>query len=202
MKFYNIECKGKLTLEKVAGLPDFDNTRDEARVVYNTNDGIAYSGNASRGGWDPTAGFESGTKMLFKQGSAPVGWTFASEDNDRVLINTSTQGDGGVTGGSWTISGCSVDYHTLTESQIPAHTHGSAGAHTHEVREYGSGDEFGMHNGIYRATDIDTTGAIDTESAGTHTHASFGGSSGHNHGFSSDGNWRPSYAKVITCTKD
>jgi hypothetical protein len=64
----------------------------------------------------------SGTKTFFKQNSAPTGWTFVSEDNDKVLINASTVGQGGDVGGNWTI-GLSVDGHALTKAQMPTHNH-------------------------------------------------------------------------------
>lgn len=181
MKFYSIECKGKLTLQKVDGLPDFDNTRDEARVVYNTNDGKIYFGdNEYTSGWSETGSIEPGTKMIFKQSSAPRGWTFLSEDNDRVLINTSTQGDGGSTGGNWTISGHSLSVstqnHALSLSEIPVNRDKNRHVETSDPWHW--------------STDI----------------ATWGSARGHNHGVNSslsfDGNWRPSYAKVITCTKD
>ncbi|MFW6377426.1 MAG: hypothetical protein ACOCZ5_02245 [bacterium] len=51
MRFYGIECKGKLTLQKVDGLPTFDNSRDEGRIVYNTIDGKTYIGDGNLNDW-------------------------------------------------------------------------------------------------------------------------------------------------------
>lgn len=202
MKFYSIECKGKLTLQKVDGLPSFDSSKDEARVVYNTNDGLTYSGNASKGEWEPTRDIEPGTKMLFKQGTAPAGWTFQSEDNDRVLINASTQSDGGDTGGSWTISGGSVHGHTLTEAELP-NVKGQF-----QTRRAAYYDMHSHPKGM--VTNINRSGVVKNDAGGigsarrsqNRVYFEFGSNHSHNHGWGHDGNWRPNYVKVITCKKD
>ncbi len=62
-----------------------------------------------------------GTRTVFHQAAAPTGWTLDAAVNDRVLRVSGTAGGGN--GGSWTISGISVDDHTLTIDEIPAHTH-------------------------------------------------------------------------------
>ena len=87
----------------------------------------------------------------------------------------------GATGGA--------DAVTLTAAQMPAHTHGSAGSHTHTYRTRGPHDEV-MHghptaNRISRGSgatannqDIAAdSGAIN--SAGAHTHTSVGGGGSH-----------------------
>lgn len=121
------------------------------------------------------------TKMIFKQSTAPTGWTFASEDNDRVIINTSTVGQGGDTGGSWTISGISVDGHALTEAEMPVHNHGFDGNFGYEALAAGS-------------STFRTTGSTDTDNAGS--------GNAHDHDLTIGNSWRPLYVKVITCTKD
>lgn len=127
----------------------------------------------------------SGTKMFFKESAAPTGWTFKSEDNDRALINTSTEGDGGSTGGSWTI-GLSVDGHALTVSEIPSHNHNLP--HTAVEKATGNDEEWNGTAG--NGTQFNSTNST-------------GGGGSHNHGLSGDdGSWRPSYVKVITCSKD
>jgi len=129
-------------------------------------------------------GTERGAKALFKQSVAPLGWAFASEDNDRALINTSTEDEGGNTGGSWTVGGLSVDGHTLTVSEMPAHDH-----------------VLSMHpeTGTARVAGGYTDSNDYTDSGSVH---STGGDGSHGHGVSSDASWRPNYVKVITCSKD
>lgn len=123
----------------------------------------------------------SGTKMLFAQSSAPTGWTFVSENNDRVLINQSTVGNGGTTGGSWTISGISVDGHTLTTAEMPSH------AHTLERSSaaVGSGS---VYDQVRSGSNLSTS--------------STGGGGSHNHNLTIGSSWRPEWLGVISCTKD
>lgn len=127
--------------------------------------------------------FPSGTKLLFPQNVAPTGWTFVSENNDRVLINQSTEANGGTTAGSWTISGITVNGHQLTTAQMPAHTHTRAPALSGpgETGQGGSGS------------------SVKPASSAT---SSTGGDGEHNHGLDIDGLWRPEWLGVITCTKD
>src|SRR6056297_238640 len=168
-------------------------------VLYN-NGGKMYFRTSSSTKFEVGA-IPSGTKMLFKQGSAPTGWTFASEDNDKVLINTGVESSGGDIGGAWTISGLSgtVEEHTLTISEMPHHRHLA-----------------GLVNGddklfVYGGTSEDAPGAahndIDqrSETVDRQPYTSFsGGGNSHNHGasVSHDGSWRPAHVKVITCSKD
>lgn len=70
----------------------------------------------------------AGTKMLFVQSSAPVGWTkLTTDDNKALRIVSGTAGTGGSVAfttafSSQAISG-TVDGHALTTSEIPSHTH-------------------------------------------------------------------------------
>lgn len=125
----------------------------------------------------------SGTKLLFPQNAAPTGWTFVSENNDRVLINQSTEANGGTTAGSWTISGVTVDGHTLITSEMPAHTHTRAPA----LSGAGETGQGGSGSSVKPASSATT---------------STGGDGSHNHGLTADGTWRPEWLGVITCTKD
>lgn len=108
---------------------------------------------------------------------AVIGTTYGAADvttfslpnlTDRVPLGAGSVGRSrGAVGGAETV--------TLTTAQIPAHTHGSAGAHTHTMR-----DGLAVASGTGSTVMDDTTGsANDTGSAGAHTHASVGGSGSH-----------------------
>jgi hypothetical protein len=88
--------------------------------------------------------FPSGTKMLFNQTSAPVGWVKdVTHDNKALRVVTGTAGTGGSVNfttafanqslsgstGDTTATGTVGDT-TLTVAQIPAHTHSIAGSGT------------------------------------------------------------------------
>ena len=114
-------------------------------------------------------------------------------------------GEGGNIGGGWPITGCSVDNHTLAESEIPSisgsfdagNTQQGTGEGRYAVSNPTGKFEENMGGGISK-TFIESSGS----SNGNRITFSFGGGGAHNHGFTSDGTWRPSFAKVITCTKD
>ncbi len=148
--------------------------------IYNNADAL-FAREASSGTISALGGVPSGTKMLFAQGTAPTGWTFSATNNDTVLINQSTVGNGGTTGGSWTISGVTVDGHTLTTAEMPAHTH----ATYKETLGGGAGS----------AMSSTVTGNADATQ-------SRGGGGSHTHGLTSDAVWRPAWLGVITCTKN
>ena len=80
-----------------------------------------------------TAPFPTGTLMLFQQTAAPTGWTKQTTHNDKTLrIVSGTASSGGTTAFSTvftnqtptiTTSGLSADATTLSQTQIPSHTH-------------------------------------------------------------------------------
>jgi hypothetical protein len=131
--------------------------------------------------------FPTGTKLLFPQAAAPTGWTLDSDVNDAVLRVNSVSGAG--QGGSWTISGISVNNHTLTIDEIPSHSHSvSIGYYGLEVNQ-GSFSGFFNRSGPNGPT---TTGI---------SVASAGGSGAHTHGLTIGSTWRPKYLDVIKCSK-
>ena len=141
--------------------------------------------------------FPAGTVMCFYQAAAPTGWTKSTAVNDKV-IRVVSGGTGGSTGGSWTITGVTVDSHTLVESEIPAHNHGITDpghAHSLPTNPAASGNYFGeaATSGTASNTNANTTGI---------TINNTGGGGGHTHGLTSDAAWRPAYADVILATKD
>lgn len=123
-----------------------------------------------------------GTRTLFHQAAAPVGWTQDNALNDRVLRLVS--GTGGGTGGSWTISGISVDGHALTEAQMPAHTHTVGGQSQAGVIAFATG----IGSTWLGFTRVETTSSV-------------GGGAAHAHGLTIGNTWRPSYTDVIVAAR-
>jgi len=143
--------------------------------------------------------FPSGTKLLFGT-NPPTGWTRVNETED-ILTRLAKSGDTlGTVGGSWLVSGLTTnasitENHTLTTSQIPAHSHSVASAingsmfcsvtagSTHAAPATGSGMAF--------INNTDNTGS------GT----------GHSHslpniGITSDTTWRPRFKIWAGATKN
>lgn len=64
----------------------------------------------------------SGTRMLFQQSSAPVGWTKVVDHNDKTLrVVNGAAGSGGTLNFTSVFVNGHVGDHTLTIEQIPAH---------------------------------------------------------------------------------
>jgi hypothetical protein len=118
----------------------------------------------------------SGTRIgAFDQDSAPTGWTRDAVINDKVIrIVTGARSDGG----SWTISGLSVDSHVLSIAEMPAHNHGT-------YRRTAAGP-WGTPGG---------TTAVDVAQ-------NTGGGGGHVHGLTAGSSWRPLHRDMILCEKD
>lgn len=139
-----------------------------------------------------TSAFPPGTQMLFLQASAPVGWTQVSAFNDFVL-RVVGDGSGGLTGGSWVISGLfgstSIASHALSSAEIPAHSHGYIIQNNTGTLLYAAGGQ----------------SLPNWQPGGANTDGGTGGGQGHTHGASTainaDGTWRPQYANVICCQK-
>lgn len=207
----------------IISTPNTDGTSLTTRMTINMSTGavdmtgdLNVDGNFTTGG--TLLGFPTGTKMLFQQTAAPTGWTKDTTHNNKALrVVTGTASSGGsvafttafaskgVSGsiGSTTVTG-TVQNHTLTTAEIPAHTHGpgtltisgstnTTGAHTHNTRFFagttsGGSDAPGGANNNANETEA-------TTSAGDHSHtvsgtvnggatASAGSGGAHNHGLS------------------
>ena len=107
------------------------------QLWVDTTNGLVQQRNAANSAWltlfqtgKNYPAFPSGTRMLFQQTAAPTGWTKESSAtyNDAALrFTTGTVGTGGADafnthfGTSKSTAG-----HTLTEAQIPSHTHNVA----------------------------------------------------------------------------
>ena len=128
-------------------------------------------------------------KILVYRNDAETGWAIDSTETDTVIAlkGGSTYTTGGATAGSWTLPD-----HTLVTTELPAHTHGASGSHTHPVMAYLSG---GSGNGVMRVT-TRTSGLSHSGAAtagGSHTHTSVGSDGAHNHGAT----YRPA---AVVCT--
>ena len=105
----------------------------------------AYDGAA----WDIVSGVESGTRMLFQQDNAPVGWT-KDIDNDNVALRVTagTVATGGTLEftdafNTSRIPAGLVGDTALTIEQMPAHTHGvNDPGHGHGVNDPGHSHSF------------------------------------------------------------
>lgn len=68
----------------------------------------------------------SGTRMLFQQSTAPLGWTKDTTHNDKVLrVVSGAAGTGGTVDFSAAFVNGIVGETTLTTDQIPSHDHGT-----------------------------------------------------------------------------
>lgn len=166
--------------------------------------------------------FDAGTRMLFQQDTAPVGWTaVSSSDYDDVGLrivapDTYTTAVGGsvafstvfasaitvsvvgATGnsGALTVTG-SVAGHTLTVAQIPAHTHG--------VTNYAGVDQnnYRINAGVISGESGSLSGS--TGGGGSHSHgAGTLSAASHNHTVSAAGtvNFEVKYVNFIIAQKD
>jgi hypothetical protein len=113
---------------------------------------------------DANAGaFASGTAMLFVQTSAPTGWTKSTTHNDKALrIVSGTASSGGSYTFSSTFANGNAGATTLSESQIPSHSH----AVTTYVND---GAQAGIRGGTNATSNTFYTGA--TGGGGAHTHS-------------------------------
>ena len=166
------------------------------------------------------AAFPSGTKMIFNQASAPTGWTKVTSNVDNKALRV-VSGSGGGTGGSVAFTtafgtksisatassentGGSVSGHTLTESEMPSHSHVGVKVWRHQSSPnlgYAAGFQGLTWYGRSFAsatTDYNTTS---TGGGGSHTHGFTGGA--HNHSISvGNVDLQVSYIDVIVAQKD
>lgn len=125
---------------------------------------------------NPNEGFESGTKMLFRQTAAPVGWTKDTTYTDAALRLTSgTISQQDTAGKKFSDIFAS---RTITTAMLPSHTHtfsatsGGAGGHSHTVLIYTGGDSLSHgDNGRAAGAGVGGSASITTSSVGNHTHS-------------------------------
>ena len=123
---------------------------------------------------NPNSDFPSGTKVLFRQTAAPVGWT-----KDTTYTNAALR----VTSGSITEQATAgkefstlFASRTISEANLPAHTHAagtlataSDGAHTHSYTNPQVGSNGTSAGGGTSQANVTTNGGT-TTSNGAHTH--------------------------------
>jgi len=105
---------------------------------------VTITGTATMSGRNVDA-FPSGTKMLFQQTTAPVGWTKdTTHDNKALRVVSGTAGTGGSASFTAVFAGRNVGDTALTTAQLPSHSHtfnantGTASAnHVHGVSDPG-----------------------------------------------------------------
>lgn len=159
--------------------------------------------------------FPAGTRMVFQQTAAPSGWTKETVHNNKALrLVTGTASTGGTvafdtafasksvagTINNVTVTG-TVQNHTLTIAQLPAHDHGASGLtftgnalpnHDHNIKLYSNpnGGSFvqSSQTGTTKVGDELTDGASAGTPSGTigGTTANTGSGSAHNHGLVMD----------------
>lgn len=147
--------------------------------------------------WQTHSEFATGTAMLFAQTAAPTGWTKSTtHDNKALRVVSGTAGSGGSTAfttvfasrtpaGSVTVGGT-----TLTESQMPAHTHTTSAYNSHGT---GSFDSAGGSSAVNYVSGASITSSS-TGGGGSHTHTgSFTGTAM---------DFAVQYVDVIIATKD
>lgn len=179
----------------------------------NTLDGISsttaelnlLSGKSLASSDDVIDNFPAGTVMLFYQAAAPTGWTkdlTASLNNNALRILTTgtwTSGSKGTVDFSTVFAKTATDSHTLVEAEIPAHTHGSAGNHSHSMTLSNKwGNNEGSSSGWGYDSSTAGSSANSTATAGAHTHSSVGGNGGHSHNM----DIRVKYVDLILASKD
>ena len=143
--------------------------------------------------------FPTGTKTVFYQATAPLGWTqdTTAGIHDSVLRVVNSAG-GGTTAGTHSISaGISVASHVLSVNEIPAHTHairyvinGSVAAGANGVTQVG-GPSTPYTNGLTQSTGggVGHVHSLNGYFAGTTTP-------------SAATLWAPRYSNFIMCIKD
>jgi len=152
-----------------------------------------------RGGFDNRF-FPAGTKMLFQQTNAPVGWTKDVVHNDKALrVVSGAASSGGTLPFSTVFARTATDAHTLTVFELPSHAHTITDpGHFHNVTCL----DGSTNNPGGQGTSFLNAGANNhtTEPAftGINQANAFGGGGSHTHAI----DIRVQYVDLIIATKD
>jgi len=189
-----------------------------AIASINTNASSEFSSQGSR--LDTLEGYSvtstlyapTGTVMLFRQTSAPTGWTKDTTNyNDHALRVTtgtpSVYASGTGVSTLFQASAYSTAATTLTTSQIPSHDHSfsdtssSSGSHTHTYQKPNTGN---VQSGSGENTASNAFSTDTTSSAGSHTHTVSGttGTAGTGGSHTHTVDLRLNYVDIIFATKD
>lgn len=233
---FGLKLEGALTADVTVGIPSqekiyfvFNNTTGNNDVLFKTVGGTAVTATSQGQGMmmacDGTninkfeGGFDSGTKMLFQQTTAPSGWTkdTTNYNNHALRVVTGTVGNGGsvdfstafasqsVSGSiSNTVSGSTAG-HTLTISEMPSHNHTGVVQQREDFNPttgsttqspLGFGDTRGGSRASASPLTIDNTGG-----GGAHSHDA--GTLAVSSTFSGNAiDLSVKYVDIIICTKD
>lgn len=138
--------------------------------------------------------FPSGTRMLFQQTNAPVGWTKVTEHNDKALrVVSGTASSGGNISFSTAFANRTISQANLPNVNLTGSTN-TTGNHTHST----IGANLGTGGGGGGANTMAWGGSHSTSSAGAHSHTvtvALGGS-----GTPMD--FRVQYVDIIIAEKD
>ena len=132
----------------------------------------------------------AGTIMLFLAKAVPSGWSLVTTFNDRsLLLNSSISSSNAyTTGGNRTIGAS----HLNSSTTLPNHTHsdGNYAIGLTNGINTGGGGQYGSNNASINVTgnsgNPNSTPTLNITHSGTMV----------------NGNWRPSYVEVISCSKD
>ena len=178
---------------------DLDNATPAPNITLKADGNAEFSGTVDAAaftvGGSPLSGggIPAGSTMLFFNSAAPTGWTKITNQNNKALRVVS--GTGGGVGGSvsftdafsaqsGSLTGSTGD-HTLSQAQMPSHTH--SGASSESLKRY---EQQNTYNTTYSVPG--TTGSAG--SSGSHSHTITSGS------FDLDLNVQ--YIDLILCSKD
>jgi hypothetical protein len=141
--------------------------------------------------------FLAGTRALFQQASAPVGWTKDTAHNNKGLrVVSGSVGSGGTVGFTSVFNATvSTGETALTSDQMPAHTHGVTDpGHTHSYEGFNTAN--GEAGGSGRAGNPASKASGNAQTGISITSA--GGGKGHAHTL----NLNLAYVDVIIAVKD
>jgi hypothetical protein len=148
-------------------------------------------------------GMPSGTRMLFQQSSAPVGWTKLTTHNNKALrVVSGAVSSGGTLDFDAVFNpsnGGTIGATALTIDQIPSHSHPLTDpGHTHNILNTGNNANGGGHGWLVNPQ-IDTDLKTLSSKTGI-TMGAVGGGQPHTHSFQLD--MDVSYVDVILASKD
>jgi hypothetical protein len=163
-----------LNLKANIASPSFTGTPSAPTAAPGTNtDQLATTAYVLANAPAPTPEFPSGTRMPFNQTAAPTGWvkdTTAALNDSIMRIVTGTVGNGGATAFSTFNGQSSVGATTLSESQMPSHTHverSAAGVSGTSINTLAAANT--VNGGVNQSNTIAITAA--TGGGGSHTHS-------------------------------